>query len=345
MHSTRPNRLALGALVHLIGGSIVPAGAATPGATLTLKSAIALDVASQTVTLPLHRASVAGAAQWYIVTDSSVSNDAKRRGVNFAPTLGEVGTNCTTCVADLDHRSAPDFSPERVYDGGSAGFPPIVAKPGATASATYSPFVRVGSAVINAPIIATGDGPFDVTTHSNTQERVLAIDTKANTVTLLLARGFFAGKSILYLSTEASDAGAAAIERATFVPSLAKAQNAKIPILALANGADQGFAFAAKSGHLANDATAENSANLLASLNIITSFPIGATAAAYTPLWDANIGSWSAAAIGGGEAKRLKSAADVYAHAAEHHITSPDGKAFGPVGIVVNCPVIALLDS
>lgn len=345
MHSSSFNRVAaLGALALLASTSVPAAAATTPGATLTIASAIALDLSKQTVTLPLHRASVNGATQWYIITDSSQREDAKHRGVNFAPALAEVGANCATCVADLDHRTAPDFSPDRTYNGGTAGFPPVAAKPGATASSTYSPFVHIGDAIVNAPVVATGDDAFDVKTHANTQERVVAIDVKAKTVTLLLARGFFDGKPIVYLSTEASDAGASAIERATFVPSLAKAQGGKIPILALANGSDQGFAYVAKSGHLADDATAANSGTLGSSLNVITNFPVGQTAGAYTPLWDANIGVWTPAAIAAGEAKRISSAATFYAHAQEHHITAPDGKSFGPVGIVVNCPVVALLD-
>ena len=83
--------------------------------------------------------------------------------------------------------------------------------------------------VYNAPIVATGDGPFDFIHHTNTQDHVVAIDTTPDydidgpEVTMALAHGFDSGKPILYLSTEASDAMAATLERATFVPLLANA--------------------------------------------------------------------------------------------------------------------------
>lgn len=41
----------------------------------------------------------------------------------------------------------------------------------------YSPFIRIaGSDVVySAPIVATGDGPFDVVHHTNTGDRVLGV--------------------------------------------------------------------------------------------------------------------------------------------------------------------------
>lgn len=75
--------------------------------------------------------------------------------------------------------------------------------------------------VYNAPIIATGEGPFDVTTHTNTHDRTLGIDTEAMTTDRLFVRGFANGESILYLSFDSSDAFTATIERSTFVPALA----------------------------------------------------------------------------------------------------------------------------
>ncbi len=89
----------------------------------------------------------------------------------------------------------------------------------------------------NAPIVAVGDGPFDVDRHSNTAQRVLALDPSAGTVTLLPANGFADGKRVFYISTEASDPGAAAIERATYVPGLAQSSaTARLPIYVVANG-------------------------------------------------------------------------------------------------------------
>src|SRR5207245_4746686 len=88
------------------------------------------------------------------------------------------------------------------------------------------------SVVYNTPIVATGDGPFDVVHHTNTGDRVLGIhiapaappgqyfDSWAD---LLLVKGFDAGQPILYLSTEADDPLASVLERSTYVPALANA--------------------------------------------------------------------------------------------------------------------------
>ncbi|HYZ16817.1 MAG TPA: hypothetical protein VE591_10470, partial [Candidatus Acidoferrum sp.] len=199
---------------------------------------------------------------------------------------------------------------------------------------------------------AVGDGPFDVVRHSNTAQRVLALDPAAGTVTLLLADGFAGGKRVFYISTEASDPGAATIERATYDPVLAKsAASARLPIYVVANGQTgrtnakaQGLGFVALDGGLTESATASNSAGLLTSRNVLSSVPAsGANAAAsYTPLWDVYVGAWTKAAAQGHRDVQLTSAAAVMHAVSAHEMTGPDGKAFGPVGFVVNCPVIAI---
>jgi hypothetical protein len=78
--------------------------------------------------------------------------------------------------------------------------------------------------VFNAPIVAIGDGPFDVTAHTNTHDRLLGIDTEKMTADLLFVRGFSNGRAIAYLSFDSSDAFTAAIERSTFTPALADLQ-------------------------------------------------------------------------------------------------------------------------
>ena len=81
--------------------------------------------------------------------------------------------------AVIHFQGAPDFSPEREAVPGPTGFPLKSFKPGAEAPPgdPYSPFIRIaGSDVIyNAPIVAVGEGPFDVINHTNTGDRVLAI--------------------------------------------------------------------------------------------------------------------------------------------------------------------------
>ena len=321
-----------------------------------LPNAISVDVAAQTVTLPLLRGRAGSETVWYVVTDSSDKDDAAKRGAIYAPLIASVGSDCATCVqhvseknGEIQFKGAPDFSKTREFTPGPTGFPPKSAAPGATATSAYSPFVRIGSSatVINAPIVATGTGSFDVTKHTNTHERVVAIDTAKKTVTLLLVHGFANGREVLYISTEATDPGVATIERATFVPSLAKA-GGTIPIFVIANGPTgakpQGLAYAALDGKLNEDATAENASTLRASMNVLASFPTGAGAAAYSPLWSANLGVWSDAAVAAHKNVQLTKPQQFSDAATAKELTGPGGKPFGPIGVLVNCAVIAYVD-
>lgn len=347
----------------LVLGATAPASiraASLPRANIVLPSVLSVDVAAQTVVLPLHRGRAGGSTVWYVVTDSSNKADAAKRGAVYAPLLGNVGAGCAACVqhvreqrGEVMFNGAPDFSKTRTFVPGPTGFPPKSASPGAVATASYSPFVRFGSstAVVNAPIVATGNGSFDVTMHTNTHERVLAIDEAKKTVTLLLVRGFASGKRILYLSTEASDPGVATIERATYVPSLGKATAGTIPIFVVANGprgsasVAQGLSSAALDGRLDRNATAANAATLRTPMNVLASFPTGTSASAYTPLWAANIGVWSDAAVAAHKNVQLRASKAFADAAANKTLTGPGGKPFGPIGVNVNCPVIAYIDA
>lgn len=342
-------RSGVGAL--LVAAFIVAPAYAAPlaRANIVLPSTISVDPAAGTATLPLHRGTAAGKTVWYIVTDSSDRSDAQKRGAIFAPLLANVGNGCSACLgkatesnASIAFPGAPDFGPKRSYVVSATGFPPASAAPGASAGKGYTPFLKIGNAVVNAPIVAVGDANFDVRQHTNTQDRVVAIDTAKKTVTLALAKGFFGGKRIVYLSTEASDPGAATVERATFVPAL-KPTSGIVPIDVVANGSHQGLGFVALHGNLSADATAANARGLGSSMNVLSTFPAGATAAAYSPLWNVEVVAWKPAATRAGRDIVLKSVADI--SQVSELTTGPTGKPVGPVGFVVNCPVIAFVDN
>lgn len=314
--------------------------------TLLLKSARAVDTVNNTVVLPLHRGTSNGKTVWYILTDASDAAAAKAQGLILAPALAGVGAfqSVTVHSGVWDFAAAPDFSPARVFVPGETGFPPAKAAPGAVAESTYSPFVRVNNVAYNAPIVATGDGPFDVTEHTNTADRVLAIDKSAGTVTLLLADGFAGGKRVFYISTEASDQGAATLERATYAPAIGKApESARLAIFVIVNGQTQGLAYAALHGNLSQNATAADSATLKTSHNILGGLPAsGPDGGIYDPLWNVSVGVWSAAAVAAHQNVTLTSADAVQQAVSAKLLTGPDGKPFGPVGFDVNCPVIAI---
>jgi hypothetical protein len=333
-----------------LGAALTGAAQASQGPVVLVKSVRSIDVARKVAVFPLHRGRSHGKDVWYILTDVSDSAAASGQGLSFAPLLAGVGATQTVVAGAggiWQFPAAPDFSPARIFTPGPTGFPPAKAAPGATASSAYSPFVRLGSSqvVYNAPIVATGDGPFDVTHHSDTSDRVLAIDTKAGTATILLADGFANGKKVLYISTEASDPGAATIERATYAPGIAKSpSSARLRIYVLVNGAKQGLAYAALSGKLDTDATAAGSASLRTSRNVLGGLPAAtASGGVYDPLWDVYVAAWTPAAVHAHQNVLLTSADDVQKNVDAKRLTGPGGKPLGPVGFAVNCPVIAIL--
>ena len=321
---------------------------------LTEESAIQVDLSNETVRLPLYKGEAYGKTAWFILLDASDAGLAHDLGVNFAPKLANLAIGCPTCVqtVTLDNptpaqnpfgpalvhfQGAPDFSPTRIAVPGPNGFPLAQFQPGAVAGPGYSPFIRIaGSPVVyNAPIVATGDGPFDVVHHTNTGDRVLGIHIAPATAPsgqflesyadLLFVKGFDAGQPIVYLSTDAGQPLTAVLERSTYVPALNNAAynggddflgSARERLFGFINGQTgannpqaQGFVHLVRDGHASEDASAGNTAliNALRNggdlLNVFGDFPTLADprhAQAYSPLWDAQLGLWTQKAINAG---------------------------------------------
>jgi hypothetical protein len=319
------------------------AAAELPRNQVVLQSAISVDAEANTVTLPLFRGTSGGQTVWYIVTDSSDAGDASARGVVHAPLLAYAGhVQTVTRHGDrLQFPAVPDFSPGRRLVPGPQGFPPSEAAPGADAPAAYSPFVRLyaDGPVLNAPVVATGDGPFDIAGHSNVMDRVLAIDTQKRTVTLLLSHGFAEGRRVVYISTDASDPVAAALERAVHVPALGDG-SADVALLVLAAAPQQGMAGALKTGGLAEEARLRSSGRLDSPLNVLTAFPTGKTRRGYSPSWRITMLKWQA----GASPRQLTGQAEIWSLIKTRQLTGPDGADPQPTEMVVNCPVIAWVD-
>ena len=367
-----------------------------PRENLVLESALQVDLTAETVRLPLYKGTANGHDVWFILTEASDIGLAHNSGLNYAPKLANIAIGCPDCVqtvtldsptadqnkfgpATVHFQGEPDFTPTRTLVPGPNGFPPASFSPGAVAGPGYSPFIRIaGSSVVyNAPIVATGDGPFDVTTHTNTADRVLGVHIAQppfpsgqfldSWVDLLVVKGFDAGQPILYLSTEADDPLASVLERATYVPALAKAAynggddflgSSRERLFGFINGqtgADnrqsQGFQNIVLDGHASQDASAENTAliNALRNggdlLNVFGDFPTLADprhAQAYSPLWDAQLGQWTQKAIDEGLNKRQIDENVVFNLAATRPdlLTGPGGAPYGSVGIDINCAVI-----
>ncbi|MCW3042501.1 MAG: hypothetical protein JWL57_659 [Actinobacteria bacterium] len=317
---------------------------------LTLESAIQVDLRKETVRLPLYRGKANGQTVWYVLLDASDAGLAHDLGVNYAPKLANLAIGCPECVqtvtlesptpqqnrfgqAGVDFQGAPDFSPARVAEPGPNGFPLATFQPGAVAGPGYSPFIRIaGSDVVyDAPIVATGEGPFDVDHHTDTGDRVLGIHVAPASppgqyleswVDLLFVKGFDAGHPIVYISTDAGQPLTAVLERSTYVPALDKAAynggddflgSARERLFGFINGQTgpdnknaQGFLHLVKDGHASDDASAGNTALIDALrnggdlLNVFGDFPTLTDprhSQAYSPLWDAQLGLWTDKAV------------------------------------------------
>jgi hypothetical protein len=340
---------------------------------LTVESAIQVDLSKESVRLPLYKGRADRQTVWFVLLDASDQGIAHDLGINYAPKLSNLAINDPEAVqtvtldsptpdenkfgqAVVNFQGGPDFGPTRVAQPGPNGFPLANFQPGAVARPGYSPFIRIegSQTVYSAPIVATGDGPFDVVHHTNTGDRVLGIHIAPSSpqgqyleswVDLLFVKGFDAGQPIVYISTDAGQPLTAVLERSTYVPALDKAAynggddflgSARERLFGFINGqtgADnnesQGFVHLVKDGHASEDASAGNTTFIDALrnggdlLNVFGDFPTEKDprhAQAYSPLWDAQLGLWTDKAVQQGLNKRQIDEVQVFNLAA----TRPD---------------------
>ena len=338
-------------------GGLGPLTGLLPRDHLTEESAIQVDLSKETVRLPLYKGRANGETVWFVLLDASDQGIAHDLGVNYAPKLSNLAIGDPEAVqtvtldsptpdqnkfgqAVVNFQGAPDFSPTRIAEPGPNGFPLANFQPGAVAGPGYSPFIRIAGSptVYSAPIVATGDGPFDVVHHTNTGDRVLGIHIAGPSapgqyaeswVDLLFVKGFDAGQPIIYISTDAGQPLTPVLERSTYVPALDKVAynggddflgSARERLFGFVNGQtgannkeSQGFVHLVKDGHASEDASASNTAliNALRNggdlLNVFGDFPTlkdPRHAQAYSPLWDAQLGLWTDKAVQQGLNKR-----------------------------------------
>jgi hypothetical protein len=336
-----------------------------PASKLTLPSTIEVNLSKEYARLPIYPGiAYAGTPRaekvWYILEDASTEGAADDLGVNFAPKLANMAIDCPKCVqtvhlvnlpasknhfgpAPISFAGAPNFSPTRIAVPGPDGFPLAKFQPGAVAGPGYSPFIRIAGSdtIYNAPIVATGNGPYDVVHHTNTSDRVLGIhigrspaDSPSGSFSeswadMLFVKGFDGGKPIVYLSTDAGQPLSAVLERSTYVPALNDAScngcddflgSARERLFSFVNGQTgvnnpqaQGLQHFAEDGMMSVDASQANTKFINAlryggdALNVFGDFPTLLSprhADAYSPLWDDQLALWTPKAVKAGLNKR-----------------------------------------
>lgn len=317
-----------------------------------LRSALAIDLTYRDawVKLPLYRGlEPDGDSTYYVLTEASDRAFADALGLLYTPKLakaaGSPGAQRVTMRDGLmQFRGSVDFSPERkIAPGDKRPFPPSAATPGAVADEEWSSIVVLPSGVVvNAQVVSNKTGRHD---------RAIAVNTSVYTATLSLLDGFQNGKQYFYhLVTDASADVPAALENGVYAPRLAKLgtfgdSGPNSPLLGFSpvlngisdtrTGQDQGF-----ESLLANGG-----------IDPINVFPYGPDDPNYSPLWDAHVNQWTAAAVSGGKTRRITSFKEleslVKAGMVESAFINPQGPGnsflFGlrPTGAIINCPVIA----
>jgi hypothetical protein len=168
---------------------------------------------------------------------------------------------------------------------------------------------------------------------------VVRIDTAKMTVTYEETDGFQGGKPVKYVSTDASDPVAAALENVTYAPRLNQAPkigddstaSSRASLAAFTNG---------QTGANNRQRQGLNSALLDGRdpLNVLRWAP---NQGRYSLLWDVHFAQWSENAIARGDNLRQTDWGDVENLADDRLVTGVGGGRFGRVGIVVNCPIVS----
>lgn len=191
-----------------------------------------IDQTKGTITLPLYKGLLkSGESVWYILTDTNDLKNSEALRLNFSSklTYAEVDKGVRKASQQLINiqtvvifeAGKVDFSPELKVTPGAAPnyFPPTVAQPGAVGDADYSPLVKIGEYIYNAPIVAFNvtDAQLnafcnDNSDHALVHDKAVAICPRDNTVTLNLTTGFSFARPVLYLSMDANNVLPAALE-------------------------------------------------------------------------------------------------------------------------------------
>lgn len=350
-----------------IASTATTASAADSGIPNRFAAALAFDTVNHTVTLPAFRGEAPGRGDtWFILTESSDFNDAVRRGINWSPKLvNALGTRAVQRArlddgkgyasfkarSEVEFQAGVDFSGTRVVNPGPDFFP---TDPGTHAGPVgdkrYTPLFTFGDGVVyNGAQVANESG---------THGKLVKLDKKRRTATIRLTSGFYLGRDVLYISTEASDTVVAALENATFAPNLAAAPtagsndastSARETIIPIVNG-QRGVTNPQRQG-LQSAVAGEGDP-----LNIIReepecgdpNVPASCSALQYSPLWDVHPVVWTPAAIAAGQRVRLRNHQDVEAafnaglvvnaNPSGPENLDPEIRGLRALGVVVNCP-------
>ena len=317
----------------------------------------------KSVTLPLYKGQMKdGRSVWYILTDTDDQGNANALGLNYSSKITYGNTARAARPAKLEKdgsltfsRGTVDFAPKHAVTPGDAPnfFPPKAFQPGGVGDRDYSPLISItnaGGHIYNAPVVAFNVSEEQINNcdggvnHDLVHDRVLKICPADQTVTLALTPGFSFGKPVSYLSMESNDPAVAAVENVTLAPGLNDvligrddgAFSAVERLFATVNG-PMGLDNPQRQG--LDSALGDKAPD--GPLNILGGIPTVATD--YSPLWDVNVGEWTADAVNKGYRSRVIDEFQYLSLVQKGFITGPGGKTFGSSGVIVNCPIVMRL--
>jgi hypothetical protein len=318
-----------------------------------------IDVPGGTITLPLYQGAMkTGQLVWYIVTDTDDAGNAAALGLNYSSklTYADVGRAVRKATLGKDLKLVFDagtvnFAPMRSLIPGDAPnfFPPKKFQPGSIGDNDYSPLVKIlnaGQHIYNAPIVAYNVSADTLNQFCNgnpnyslVHDKVVKICPRTETVTLKLTAGFSFGRPVFYLSTDTNNPLTATLEAATYAPGLKDIQSGADD--SLFSPVERIFVFV--NGQTGKDNPQRQGLNSAISdgespLNVLGGIPTVATD--YSPIWDLNPSVWTQRAIDLGYRSRMTGEFAVLDLVEKGWVTGLNGKKFGSVGLVVNCPIV-----
>ncbi|HXB75669.1 MAG TPA: hypothetical protein VNY05_45980 [Candidatus Acidoferrales bacterium] len=304
-----------------------------------------VELPGNVVQLPLHQGTSHGHTVYYLILDTSDGNLAQALGVNESQKLQNArGSSDVQKVkmvnGMIDFPASVDFSAIHIVSAPN-GFPPASFQPGAFGEPGYSPLIELpDGTILNAPQIAhdaNGDG--QITPLAEAADKVVAFDFVNHLVTYRETNGFQGDRPVKYVSTDASDLLAAALEDVTYAPALNAApflgnddtDSSRASLAAFVNG-QTGAANPQRQG--LNSAVAGDGDPL----NVLRWNP---SQGRYAPLWDVHLAQWSAAVVAAGQNVRQTDWGTIQGLADHKQITAPGGAPFAASGFIVDCPIVS----
>ena len=308
-------------------------------------------------TYPLYRGTSGTQQVDYVITDASSLRAARALGVNYAPKLwaaartSAVQRSRSAIVTGngINFPATVNFSRQRtLVPDPVIGYPPLRVAPGPVGDVGYSPLVEVSfrgkPVILDAPQIANATGQHP--------KLVSTITSSSTTASMSETFGCFDDLPVHYVSFDASNPRAAAIENVTYAPAMNSAPSAGCADKSRGSCSRESLAdFTNGPTPLTNPQWQGLNNTLLTLLpagfqispfNVLAVVPDRTQRFQYSPLWDIHLTSWTRRAIAAGLPTRIGNFADVVKEAAAGHVKAPGGGRWGASGFVVNCPPISL---